>query len=170
MPKRNWPSILIDAGLRGLSATGLAKEIGLTNQAVRAQALRYAVRLEGMGTPSSSRWADKNAPAVRPTANAWLVEWPKEIEHAKATGETLNQFCLRVGVAQSTAEDRASRAGHVFPTTGAKTRGGQTDRWRSIADQAQPGDTPLSLAKRTRKSKQTVLKAAAHYGLALKTR
>lgn len=147
----------------------MAEQHGLTHQAVIAQALRYGVLLEGMKEPPTKRWADRALPAVRPTANAWLVDWPKEIEHAKAKGETLNQFCLRVGVAQATAEDRAARAGHVFPTTGAKTRGGQTDRWRSVADQAQPGDTPLSLAKRTRQSKQTVLKAAAHYGVTLKT-
>lgn len=173
---RNWPSILIDAGLRGLTINQLAAEQRTSPRLVSLRARSYGVRLTREAKRDYPRVGYERTEAEkarRRQESAWLRltddEWVIHFIQAERANESLNEFVRRVRCSPGAAKSMAASLGHAFRPTGiVGGRSGRRAILASIAAQAQQGDTALSLAKRTRQSKQTVLKAAAHYGITLR--
>lgn len=90
---RNWSAILIDAGLRGLSAREIAQEQNCGVDYVARLAKAYGMRLSNART----KWRDVFA--------------------ATESGLSVNDFCRRHGCAHGTAIKWAARCGYEFNPT-----------------------------------------------------
>lgn len=115
MPKRDWCPILIDAGLRGLTATEVAQEQGCSVPVAWRASKSWGVLLRNGGLDTKH---DRNrAKAAKTLDERRLLYWRRELALAEAGDETLNAFCLRTGKSYTTAEKWAARLGHVFVPT-----------------------------------------------------
>ncbi len=116
MSRRDWCPILIDAGLRGISPTALAKEQHCSTATAWKAARRWGVLLRN---PNLAH--DRNRPQAAETLKARRGQWwRRELALAEAANETLNAFCARTGKGASAAKRRATQAGHTFKAPDAR--------------------------------------------------
>lgn len=110
---RNWSLILIDAGLRGLSQSECARELGCHPASVHDAAKRYGVALPNKGGNCGPR--PKTRGRKQPAAFALRINnrFERMIAQAKP-GETLQAFCLRMHTDPRATRKHAERIGHVF--------------------------------------------------------
>jgi hypothetical protein len=110
---RNWSAVLIDAGLRKLSPTQVAKELGICRGQVSAACKRYGVRL-----PTSEGKHDRNRAKGAATNAAYIKrKWDRRFAASKAGVTTINDFCSRFACSQGAALKHASERGFRFKRT-----------------------------------------------------
>lgn len=103
---RDWCAILIDAGLRNLRAVDISRQHSVSINHASRQAKRYGVLLQGANGESF--------PSHNVTRTLRPKDWEREFAFAAWHGETLNQFCARVGVSGGSATKHASVHNHTF--------------------------------------------------------
>lgn len=150
---RDWCAILIDAGLRDLSASELAAELGATVSQTSAQAKRHGVLLRGAKASFT--------PRARASRHLRPKDWAAEVAFAAQTRETLNAFCLRVGVCAHQASKHAAAHRHTFPDASSRKR----LWWRRELALAEAGrETVTAFCRRTGKSASSAMEWAAKLG------
>lgn len=112
---RDWLPILIDAGLRNLTTTELAREQACAKSTAFEAAKRWGVRLaSGITGEKRSPHSRNRTKAVSTMHHRRMLWWRRELALAEAAQESLNTFCLRVRKSPKAAQTWASRLGHTF--------------------------------------------------------
>jgi len=103
---RNWSAILVDAGIRNLTVSQLAREQDTDAHQVSKAARRYGIALVH---------ARPHAPKRRGE-----IEW-RALFRESPHGETITQFCIRAQCSMGTATYWAKHLKHEFaPTVGGR--------------------------------------------------
>ena len=145
----SWRSILNEAVRRGWPVSEVVRRTGASIATVRKYCRLHVVALPP-GDPAPRR-----------------IDWAAEFEHARAHGETIAQLAARIKVTSSAIDKAKVRFG--VQLSRGKGGGPVCPDWRMALESARSAkETQSDVARRLGVPRQTVNRAAARLGIALR--